>query len=203
MKNIEEAIKKVENADPVVNAFNPTRRQLKDISPSVVTFTPSVADYFNNRAIATRGAKPTEEFIKNRLAFFAREKLGIFFNICADHPDTGPIESWKVEEIKVDFYKKSRSLLFALIFKDEGGNGDRWLVLFTFDNKNNPIYIKIETKYFDLNSFPMQKLEDISASGGYKHNQLVNTVAKMTEKQLVDNIAEPLGREGSLKDFDF
>ncbi len=177
------------------------RQELKQtINPDLVKFNRVVIE-----AVCGQGsALPDNPLIINeKLACLAKNQLEHFFNDWRCHPDTGPLEKWTVEGVRVDRAPSSGSLLFALIFKDEGGNGDLWLVLFTFDNKNNPIYIKIETKYFYLDDLPMQKLEDISASGGYKHNQLVNTVTKMTEKQILDNVVELPGREGCLRDMHF
>ena len=185
MKILEE-IKKVESAKPIVNAPSFTPQSPIAINSSVVEFSEPVRDYFKNRALRTKLASPTEEYIQKRLSTYAGEKLKTFHSIVANHPATGPISGWNIEKLKVDYL--DNTLLFAAILDDSSGEGKRWLVLFTGDSRNNPIYVEIQTKFFDINSFPMKIVNKISAFGGAVHTQAVNTATELTQKKFEDTV---------------
>lgn len=180
----EAALKKAKDKI-IVNAPYQGNTQPISIDESVVSVSPNVEKYYKDRAKITRIPTPSTEDIKKRASKYAAGMLDYFQKYLPDHPNTGTTSGWKIENLKVDYI--SNSLLFAVVLDDTQGEGKRWFVLFRGDDSNSPIYVEIETKKFNIDSFPMNILSKL---GGYEHSKVRDKATEMTEKQLYDTLSQ-------------
>jgi hypothetical protein len=180
-----EAILKKAKDKIIVNAPSTIKSSPLTIEPSTVNVSSNVEKYYKERAKSTRMPEPSAENIKGKVAKYASGMLDFFQKYLPDHPNTGPVSGWKIEELKADYI--SNKLVFAIVLDDTQGEGKKWFIVFRADDSNNPIYVEIETKKFDINSFPM---EMVAKLGGYDHSQVKNKATEITEKQLFDTLSQ-------------
>jgi hypothetical protein len=113
--------------------------------------------YKNSNSKILAGKEPNVEMLKKLFGKLFGERVREYYERIPAHPDMGMPEDWTVEKVKVGYY--SNYWVYAGIILNKESN-ERWFIY--FDAKKNakqnidPHYSKIETKFFDIDKFPME-----------------------------------------------
>ncbi|NBO22303.1 hypothetical protein EBU94_03030 [bacterium] len=164
------------------------------LNTNSIKITENVKNFFEEKAKRFRKfSEMAEDKIKDQLLKLIVSRLKFYFTYGETHPEMTISDTRKgsdggklnieVENVKVDFFKDN--LLFACIIKNKE-DGNKWLVYFNLNTTTgkagmDPVYVSLETSFFDLDQFPMETIVDAPQIAKGK-------AIEMTKKQFEDTI---------------
>lgn len=155
------------------------------IDPSKLSVSKELVDMYKSNA-AEFSEIYTEDYVKQTVSVLISNRLKYLYENEQNFPSMGVPNNWEIESVRADFAKVFHRgfITVACVILNKQDN-EKWLILFSIavhhdTGTRNGIYVKIETKFFDINKFPMDQIPNQKLAH--------ETATEMAKKQFEDTV---------------